>query len=434
MKLVLGLEIHLQLNTEYKMFCGCKGNFWGLEPNTNTCPVCLGLPGALPVPNKQAVEYTQLLGLALHCEVNRNSRFDRKHYFYPDLPKGYQISQYKQPFCINGYLNLESGDRVDIERVHLEEDVAKSFHEKNETLVDFNKSGVPLVEIVTKPCLKSPKDAVDYAKKIQNIARRLKISDADMEKGQMRLEANISLRTSEMEKKDQLPQYKVEIKNINSFKFMEKAVLAEIKRQEQIFKDGETPSQENRGYDEVHNKTVSQRTKEEASDYRYFPEPDIPPLTFGEEYITKLKEKMPELPRETKERLVDSYELSKNSVEVLVDKLGYKYVLKLEKIIEEGIDAQSAANELINNKDMQNLSVEEFVQKYREDRKTLKDKNILEQAAEEIISKNKAAVEDYRKGKQNSIQYLLGEVMKKTEGKANPQEVFKILKELISKK
>ena len=433
-KLVLGLEIHLQLNTEYKMFCGCKGNFWGLEPNTNTCPVCLGLPGALPVPNKEAVKNTQLMGLALHCELNKDSRFDRKHYFYPDLPKGYQISQYKQPLCIEGYLDLESGNKAIIERVHLEEDVAKSFHEKNRTLIDFNKSGVPLVEIVTDPCFTNVEDAVDYAKQIQSIARRLGISDVDMEKGQMRLEANISLRTAEMLEKGQLPDYKVEVKNINSFKFMEKAIIAEIKRQRKVLEEGGTPIQENRGYDEVHDKTVPQRTKEEASDYRYFPEPDIPPLSFDEKYIQDLKNSLPELPYETKERLVKELGLAKDSAGLLVDNLGYEYVFKIEEIVEEGINAQDAANELINNLQMRELDPAEFVKKYKESRETLEDENILAKAAEEVISENEEAVSDYLEGKEASIQYLLGQMMKKTKGKADPQKSISILKEEISQK
>lgn len=433
-KLVLGLEIHLQLNTQYKMFCGCQGNFWGLEPNTNTCPVCLGLPGALPVPNKEAVKNTQLMGLALHCDLNKDSRFDRKHYFYPDLPKGYQISQYKQPLCIEGFLELESGNKAVIERVHLEEDVAKSFHEKNKTLIDYNKSGVPLVEIVTKPCFTNVEDAVDYAKQIQNIARRLGISDVDMEKGQMRLEANTSLRTEKMEQQAQLPDYKVEVKNINSFKFMEKAIVAEIKRQRKLLEEGGTPIQENRGYDEVHNKTVPQRSKEEASDYRYFPEPDIPPLTFDDKYIQDLKNSLPELPYETIERLVKEYEITEDSAKLIVENLGYEYVYKIEKIVEEGIEPQDAANELINNTQMRDLDPEEFAKKYKESRETLEDENILAKTAEEVISESDEAVKDYLQGKEASIQYLLGQMMKKTKGKADPKRSIQILKQLLSQK
>ena len=302
-RLVLGLEIHLHLNTKKKMFCMCSADIWEKEPNSLTCPVCLGLPGALPVPNEDAVKKTQFLGLALGCSLNQNSRFDRKHYFYPDLPKGYQISQYKQPLCVGGFVELDSGFKAEIERVHLEEDVAKSFHEKNKTLLDFNKSGVALVEIVTKPVFTNVSNAVEFCKKIQQIVRFLDIGDVDMEKGQMRLEANISLRTLDMEKRGELPKYKVEVKNINSFRFMEKAVLAEIDRQSDVFEKGETPVQENRGFNEVTGKTVLQRAKEEANDYRYFPEPDIPPMYFSDKYIDELKKQIPELPHQIKKRL-----------------------------------------------------------------------------------------------------------------------------------
>src|SRR3989344_6138652 len=270
-KLVLGLEVHIHLKTETKMFCACDSNIYEAEPNTHVCPVCLGLPGALPVPNFEAIKKTQVLGLALDSILNKESRFDRKHYFYPDLPKGFQISQYKQPLCEGGEIELDSGNKVSLERIHLEEDTAKSFHENGRTLIDFNKSGMPLVEIVTKPVFKTVGESVEFCKKIQDIIRYLEIGDADMEKGQMRLEANISIRTEEMEKKGILPEYKVEIKNINSFRFMEKAVRAEIQRQKDLWDKGTMPVQANRGYDEDSGVTVSQREKEEAHDYRYFP-------------------------------------------------------------------------------------------------------------------------------------------------------------------
>jgi len=231
-KLALGLEVHLHLKTAKKMFCGCDADIYGKEPNTHVCPTCLGLPGALPVPNFDAVKMTQLLGLGLNCTLNNNSHFDRKHYFYPDLPKGYQISQYKQPLCENGFLILDSGEKIEIERVHLEEDTAKSFHEGGKTLIDFNKSGMPLVEIVTRPVFKTVVDAVAFSKKIQDIVRVLKVSDADMEKGHFRCDANVSVTAISNVK---FPMSKlgvpVEIKNLNSFLMVEKALAYEIKRQ-----------------------------------------------------------------------------------------------------------------------------------------------------------------------------------------------------------
>jgi len=288
-KLVLGLEIHVQLNSKQKMFCGCDANIWQAKPNTHVCPTCLGLPGALPVANFESVQKVQMLGLALNCRLNESSHFDRKHYFYPDLPKGYQISQYKEPLCGKGVFKLPSGGEVEIERVHLEEDTAKSFHENGKTLIDFNKSGISLAEIVTVPCFTDVLDAVEFGKQVREIVRRLNVSEADMEKGHMRLEANISVRTDEMEKKGELPSYKVEVKNINSFKFMKRAVLYEFERQSGVLAAGELPGQENRGWSEEKKATVPQRSKEEAHDYRYFPDPDLPPMCFDREYLDKLK-------------------------------------------------------------------------------------------------------------------------------------------------
>lgn len=428
LKLVLGLEIHLHLNTEKKMFCGCSADIWEKEPNALTCPVCLGLPGALPVPNQEAVKKTQILGLALGCQLNENSRFDRKHYFYPDLPKGYQISQYKQPLCVGGNVKLDSGFIAEIERIHLEEDVAKSFHEKEKTLLDFNKSGVPLVEIVTKPVFKDVKDAVEFCKKIQQTVRFLGIGDVDMEKGQMRLEANISLRTPEMEEKGDLHNYKVEVKNINSFKFMEKAVLAEMERQSEVFASGQVPIQENRGFDENSGKTVPQREKEEAHDYRYFPEPDIPPMDFGTSYIEDLKNQIPELPDEIRERLVKDFGIREMDTVVLVDNLGMEFVKKFESYVEIGLDPQKTASALINRPETHGMSGDEF-EKYISGGTEQVEENELEEVVNKVIDENPGAVEDYKNGKENSIQFLFGQVMRETKGKADPKIAIPLIKQ-----
>lgn len=427
-KLVLGLEIHLHLKTQTKMFCGCDANIYGAEPNTHTCPTCLGLPGALPVPNFDAVKKTQLLGAALNCQLNTNSRFDRKHYFYPDLPKGYQISQYKQPLCENGYLMLDSGEVVNIERIHIEEDTAKSFHEGGKTLIDFNKSGMPLIEIVTKPTFKSTEDAVDFCKKIQDIVRFLEIGDADMEKGQMRLEANISMRTEEMEKNEELPKYKVEIKNINSFRFMEKAVKAEIKRQTEILEKGETPIQENRGWDEGKGTTVSQRGKEEAHDYRYFPEPDIPPMEFSGKYLEELQSALPELPYQIKQRLISEYKLSEANATRLTTGDHKETLKKFEEIVLKGIDAVKTANLLLNKPEYQNLSVEEFIKKVGEGEEKITDISVIEKAVRKVVEENPEAVKEYKKGKESSIEFLVGQVMRETKGKARADIVRSLLK------
>jgi len=291
---VIGLEIHLELKVRSKMFCRCRADYFGKKPNSLTCPVCLGLPGALPYPNKKAIEWTVLLGLALGCEIPLEAKFDRKNYFYPDLPKGYQISQYFMPFCRRGHLTVKTANCkqkvVRINRVHLEEDTGKLLHTdfegQNLTLIDFNRAGVPLVEIVSEPDLDSIEEMIEYAKKIRQLVKGLEISDADMEKGQMRFELNISLRRSGNQK---LPSYRVEVKNINSFKFLEKAAKYEIRRQTEIWEAGKKPLQETRGFAEKRQVTFSQRGKEEAKDYRYFPEPDIPPIRWKKSQIESLR-------------------------------------------------------------------------------------------------------------------------------------------------
>jgi len=285
---VIGLEIHIQLNTKSKMFCSCSNDIWKKPPNSLVCPTCLGLPGALPVPNKEAIKKVQLLGLALNCTLNKNSHFARKNYFYPDLPKGYQITQFSDALCEKGRLETSFGE-VAIRRIHLEEDTGKSMYTKDETLLDFNKSGVPLAELVTEPNITSAAQAVEFCKKIRELARLLGVSNADMEKGNIRLELNISLRK---EGEKALPNYRVEIKNINSFKFLKNAVAYETKRQEELLKAGKEVLQETRGWSESGKKTVSQRKKEMENDYRYFPEPDIPPLEFDEKYVGMLKQEL----------------------------------------------------------------------------------------------------------------------------------------------
>lgn len=426
-KLVLGLEIHLHLKTKTKMSCRCDADIYGEPPNTHTCPTCLGLPGALPVPNEDAVRKTHLLGIALNSSLSKNSRFDRKHYSYPDLPKGYQISQYLQPLCEGGMTMLSSGTKAEIERIHLEEDTAKSFHKEGKTLIDFNKASMPLVEIVTEPSFKNIDDAVEFSKIIQDLVRVLKISDADMEKGQMRLEANISLRTPKMERDNDLPKYKVEIKNINSFKFMERAVKAEIKRQRVILEGGGSPIQENRGYDENKGETVAQRGKELAHDYRYFPEPDIPPMVFSEDYFEELKGLLPELPHKTRERLVDQYKLSEKNALSLTFGSGLELLEKFEELAANNVEPEKAANILINRLEYRDLSVEEIIEKLAKESDKLDNKEELLVIIKEVISSNPDAVKDFKKGKKTSVEFLLGQVMKETRGKAEAKTTRDII-------
>jgi aspartyl-tRNA(Asn)/glutamyl-tRNA(Gln) amidotransferase subunit B len=418
-KLVLGLEIHMHVKTAKKMFCGCSADIYTSKPNSQTCPTCLGLPGALPVPNKEAVEKVQLLGLALSCQVNESTYFDRKHYFYPDLPKGYQISQYMHPLCGEGELLLDSGAIAQIERIHLEEDTAKSFHQGGKTLIDFNKSGMPLLELVTKPTFTNVADAVNFCKKIRDLVRYLDISDANMEKGQLRIEPNISMRTAEMEANDQLPNYKVEIKNINSFRFMSKAVRAEIKRQTKLLDAEKEIHQENRGYDEKTKTTIPQRSKEEAHDYRYFPEPDIPPMEFSKEYFITLKASLPELPHEIYTRLIDKYNLTKSVARVLTSGDGLYLITQFEEIVNAGGNAKKTANLLLNRPAYQKLTTAQFIEKLQKTKTKITDREILEEIITTIIKGNPTLVESYEKGKVSVIEVLIGKAMKETAGKAD---------------
>ncbi|MDP2930472.1 MAG: Asp-tRNA(Asn)/Glu-tRNA(Gln) amidotransferase subunit GatB, partial [bacterium] len=371
---VIGLEIHVELKTLSKMFCGCSASHFGVEPNTHCCPVCLGLPGALPVPNRKAVDWTIMLGLALNCRISSESKFDRKNYFYPDLPKGYQITQYDQPLCSGGQLGLKNGLKTSVRRVHLEEDTGKLLHTETEgqkcTLIDFNRSGVPLAEVVTEPDFESIEQVDEFLKKLQLIIRYLGISDADMEKGTMRIEPNISLRKLDAKRLTldarKLPPYKVEVKNINSFRFVRKAIEFEIIRQTEILEKGEMPLQETRGWNESKNETVSQRSKEEAHDYRYFPEPDIPPMSFDETSIRRLAGQIPELPDDKIERFIAEYKLNGYNAEILCqEKFLADYFEKTVKLKagNQELEAKEIANWIINkNPDINTISPEKLLE------------------------------------------------------------------------
>jgi aspartyl-tRNA(Asn)/glutamyl-tRNA(Gln) amidotransferase subunit B len=448
-KIFIGLEIHVELKTKSKMFCGCPADHFGKKANTQTCPVCLGLPGALPVPNGKAIEWTHLIGVALGCKINHESKFDRKHYFYPDLPKGYQISQYDQPFCSNGRVTIDN-KIFRIHRVHLEEDTGKLLHVGEDTLVDFNRSGVPLVEIVTEPAFENSDDVKRFLEELQVIIRYLDVSDADMEKGSMRLEPNISVKLLSLRaqaKQSQeiatssrrhvgtprndsnLPKYKVEIKNINSFRFVKQAIDYEIERQITILEKGESPSQETRGFDEKKGMTYSQRTKEEAHDYRYFPEPDIPPLTFSKKYIDTIK--VPELPAQKIRRYISEFGIKEKDAFVVTRNRQIAYFF--EKVISQikQIKAQSIAN-LIINKKIAMTSVDEFVKRAIEMLQPKEtDEKLLDSTIEQLIAANKKAAEDYQKGKTNALMFLIGQVMAKMRGKADPKMVKKKLLEKL---
>lgn len=498
--IIIGLEIHAELKTKSKMFCSCDNDAEGKKPNTVVCPVCMAHPGTLPVTNKQAIEWTILTGLALHCKVNKLSKFDRKNYFYPDLPKGYQISQYDLPLVYGGYMDVD-GENVAITRIHLEEDTGKLIHpdKKNYSLVDYNRAGTPLMELVTEPVIKSASQAKKFCQRYQQILRYLEISDADMEKGQMRCEANVSVQEKGKWKyedgqikaigKHKLNP-KIEIKNINSFRAVEKAIDYEIKRQIKAVEDGEKLVQETRGWDENKNETISQRLKETSAEYRYFPEPDIPPLNIDKKWIEKIKEDLIEMPSEKKKRFMDEYNLSDSDAEILIsDKNLACYAEKVISELRAWINscgdrwerqkhklAKISANWLIHelfkhlkedNETISDISItpENFAELvaliYQEKINSSAGQKILEvmykkggdptnimsdlgleqmddtahlkEVIKDIIGKNETQVKQYKSGKENVFQYLIGQTMSATKGKANPKIVAEILKELLKK-
>ncbi|MDA1337801.1 MAG: Asp-tRNA(Asn)/Glu-tRNA(Gln) amidotransferase subunit GatB [bacterium] len=427
-ELVIGLEVHIQPNTKSKMFCSCSADIFAAKPNSHTCPTCLGLPGALPVPNKMAIEQLIKLGFAFGCNINLNSKFDRKHYYYPDLPKGYQISQYDKPFCVGGKVVLEGGKEIRITRIHMEEDTGKLSHVENKTLVDYNRSGMPLIELVTEPDFKSLQDLDIFTRELRLILRHLNISDADMEKGQLRLEANVSVRKiGEVN----LPNYKVELKNINSFKFMLKAIEFEFKRQSEILESGKTPAQETRGWNENKNETFLQRTKETADDYRYFPEPDIPPILLKQSYVDSLAKCVDDLPIIKRERLKNELGLSEHEINVFINDLGLlKHFYELIKL-SEIVNAKDIAKKLVNSKESQKLSAQEFFDLLKNEKSSvITNIDELKEIIKTVITENQKAYEDFKNGNENSIQFLVGQVMKKTKGKADAGVVINIIKGL----
>ncbi|MEP7166596.1 MAG: Asp-tRNA(Asn)/Glu-tRNA(Gln) amidotransferase subunit GatB [Candidatus Woesebacteria bacterium] len=428
---VVGIEIHVELKTKSKMFCGCVNDPFGAQkPNIYTCPVCLGMPGGLPVANKTAIEWTIKVGQALGCEIALFSKFDRKHYFYPDLPKGYQISQYDQPLCVNGLVKTEFGD-VRITRVHLEEDTGKLIHQdlngQKVSLVDFNRSGVPLVEIVTEPDIKSPEMAKAYAKKIRQIIKYLDVSLADMEKGSMRLEANISVQTEEEKQSEQLPAYKVEVKNLNSFRYIERAIAYEVKRQGDV-RDGNTlPTQETRGWNESKNQTFAQRSKESAEDYRYFPDPDIPPLLFTQSYIDSIKDTLPLLPDQVIATWV-AKGMKESEAQILSEDRAN--VLLVDELFQKSSDALKIVTQLVNKKIMLSSNVDDIIAQSKVLTQTNSvDERELEKVIDEVLTENAKAVNDYKAGKTQVIGFLLGMVKRKL---GNIDTV--VLKEALIKK
>ncbi len=483
----IGMEVHAELKTASKMFCACK-NGLGLEqePNVHICPVCTGQPGTLPVPNRQAIEMVQRIGLALNCTINRHSKFDRKNYFYPDIPKGYQISQYDEPFCEHGTI-LVNGKSFRITRIHLEEDTGKSLHPAGAdyTLVDFNRAGVALMELVTEADFENGKDTRAFCQKLRQTLRYLDASDADMEKGQMRCEVNLSLYP---EGADRLSGTKVEVKNLNSFKTVERAIDFEIKRQTEALDAGQKVIQETRGWDEARGETISQRKKESAHDYRYFPEPDIPPFDFSEEYIAGLRRTLPELPDAKAERFANEYQLPAADVVILTEEK--EFSAYFEEVASELADKKAsgemqaeipravklAANYMLteirkhlSERGEKTKDIPFTPENYAEFISLIADKKINSSAAQSVLAEmyqggdndpshivsrlnlaqvsdtgelegvvdgvlaaNAKSVADFQAGKENAFQYLIGQVMKETRGKANPEVVATLLRKKLS--
>jgi len=437
---IIGLEIHIELQTKSKMFCSCSAEHFGKEPNTQTCPVCLGLPGALPVPNERAIEWTVVAGLALGAEIPLFSKFDRKNYFYPDLPKGYQISQYELPLAKNGSLECKvqsaKSKTIKIRRVHLEEDTGKLIHQGDSSLIDFNRSGVPLMEIVTEPDLSSADEAKIFLQKLQQLVRYLAISEADMEKGQMRCEPTINLKISQKGKLFFTPL--VEVKNINSFRFVQKAIDYEIQRQREEFErtglEKQPGRKTTRGWDEKKQITFLQREKEEAEDYRYFPEPDIPPLRWRKSQITNLKSQIGELPEEKKRRFVSQYRIPVQYSEILTETKEIADYFEESCRLAGKIHFKAIANYLINKKvDIKTQSSEQLIKTINQSEKKgrLGEKE-LGQVIDEVLKENSAAISDYQKGKTAAIEYLVGQVARRTKGQADPNQTRKILLEKLS--
>lgn len=483
---VIGLEIHIQLNTKTKIFCGCSTDYIGAVPNTHICPVCTGQPGSLPVLNKKVVEYGVRGGMALHCKINKLTRFDRKNYFYADLPKAYQISEYYVPIAEKGYITITGDDgnprRIGITRLHLEEDAGKLVHGgadgrivgSVQSFVDYNRGGVPLAEVVSDPDLTSPREAREYVSAMRQLVRYLGISDGDMEKGSMRVDANISQKVS-----DGRWGHRVEVKNMNSLKALERALEYETLRQRDLLMRGETVAQETRNWDDADGITTPSRSKEESNDYRYFPEPDLPPLLLDDDYIEHIRATMPELPEAKRERFLSSYGLPHEDVLVLTEtpELAAYY----EDVVKAGCDPIRASNwvrtdlmrvlreqnkeigdapvsanvlssliKLVDSKKISTTAAKDVFEKMCQDNVSLEEAikvcgvqtgavegEKLRGIISAVVAANEDVAEVIRSGKDKKdkkLKFLMGLIMKESRGQANPGEVFKALNEIFTKR
>ncbi|HEY8491978.1 MAG TPA: Asp-tRNA(Asn)/Glu-tRNA(Gln) amidotransferase subunit GatB [Dehalococcoidia bacterium] len=477
---IIGLEVHAQLLTQSKMFCRCNADYADSPPNSHVCPVCLGLPGSLPVANRRAVEYTIMTGLALNCRIPEHGKFDRKNYPYPDLMKGYQISQYDQPLCKDGWLLIEGEDgserRIGVTRVHLEEDTARLLHRDDPTgegysLVDVNRSGVPLMEIVSEPDIRSPEEARRYLVKLRQILRYLGVSAGNMEEGNFRVDANISVRPAGQEAYG----VKVEVKNMNSFRSVARALEYEARRQVELLESGGRVVQETRGWVEAQGRTVSQRSKEYAHDYRYFPDPDLPPLVTSREWVEEVRSRLPELPDAKRRRFTEQYGLSAYEADLLTEtraradyfeaalagagegeaqrrraKAAANWILGdfAHLLSEAGLEIEqsrippghlAAMLDLIDrgaiSTKIGKTVLEEMFHTGKTPQQIVEEKGLaqisgadeLAAVVDEVLAANEKAVADYRSGKAEALKFLVGQVMKATRGRANPQLVNDLL-------
>ena len=473
---VIGLEVHAELLTRSKIFCSCSAEF-GAPPNTNVCPVCLGMPGVMPVLNRQVIDFAIRAGLATHCTIALRSVFARKNYFYPDLPKGYQITQYELPICLDGFLDVVVGDatrRIGLTRIHMEEDTGKNIHDADVlgSLVDFNRSCVPLLEIVSEPDMRTPEEAGAYLRTLRSILQYLEICDGNMEEGSFRCDANISVRPTG----STTLGTKVEIKNMNSFRAVEKAIAYEIHRQREALVDGEPIVQETRLWDADRDETRSMRSKESAHDYRYFPEPDLPPLLLEEESVTRIRGSLPELPAERRARFVRDYDIRAEDADVLTQRkdvanyfeagvragapakemanwtmtellrlireekldralvihdwpISAKQLAGLATLVVDGTVTRNTAKKLLPK--LQGTDQDPAVLVEAEGLSQVSDRDALTRLVAEVVSTHPDQAEQFRAGKDKVVGYLVGQVMKASQGKANPQVVQELLREAL---
>ncbi|MBE5981879.1 MAG: Asp-tRNA(Asn)/Glu-tRNA(Gln) amidotransferase subunit GatB [Paenibacillaceae bacterium] len=469
---VIGLEVHVELATKTKIFCSCSTEFGG-APNTHTCPVCTGMPGSLPVLNKQVVEYALAVGLAANCQINQNCKFDRKNYFYPDNPQNYQISQLYLPICHDGYVEIDTAagkKKIGIHEIHMEEDAGKLIHDEWEdcSLVDFNRSGVPLIEIVSEPDMRSADEVIAYLEKLRLIIQYLGASDCKLQEGSMRADVNLSVREAGASQFGT----RTEMKNLNSFKAIARAIEGERKRQIELIEDGKAVVQETRRWDDNKESSHAMRSKEDAKDYRYFPDPDLPPISISDEWIQSIKEKQPELRTEKMARYQEEYSLSEYDADIITGSkhmadifeqvtaicqkpkeaanwlmvegmrllkehememenmtFSAENLAKLIVLVDNGTINRTVAKEVFEQIFLNDIDPERYVEE--KGLKVVSDEGALKSAIEAILAANPQSVEDYRNGKEKAMGFLVGQTMRSMKGKADPGAVNRILKELL---